>query len=191
MNLTREHFRAMIFYDFKSSLTPKQCGDRLRNAFGEEAPSNATIYNWYSEFKRDRFFLGDEFREGRPRTAVTDENIAAVRAMLEEDRRISYEFIRATLSIGMSQIQNILHQQLDVRKLYCDGFHINGLPIKKNNVLNDAEKLWKNSKAALQNWFGISSLVMNLGFIVMILKRKVNRLHGPCEQNLSLQKPGF
>lgn len=119
MNLTREHFRAMIFYDFKSHLTPKQCEERLRNAFGEEAPSKATIYNWYNEYKRDRYFLSDEFREGRPRTAVTDENIAAVRAMLEEDRRTSYECIRATLGIGMSQIQTILHQYLDVRKLCC------------------------------------------------------------------------
>jgi hypothetical protein len=70
----------MIFYDFKLSLTPKQCEDRLRNAFCEKAPSKATIYNWYSEFKRDRFFLRDEFRERGPRTAVADENIAAVRA---------------------------------------------------------------------------------------------------------------
>jgi hypothetical protein len=120
MNLTREHFRAMIFYNFKLSLTPKQCEERLRNAFCEKAPwapSKATIYNWYTEFKRDRFFLRDEFREGGPRTAVADENIAAVRAMLEEVRRTSYEFIRATLVVGMSQIQNILLQQLDVKKI--------------------------------------------------------------------------
>jgi histone-lysine N-methyltransferase SETMAR len=111
MNLTREHFRVMIFYDFKLSLTPKQCEDRL-------APSKATIYNWYREFKKGRVFLRDEFGEGGPRTAVADENIAAVRAMLEEVRRTSYEFIRATLIIGMSQIQNILHQQLDVKN-FC------------------------------------------------------------------------
>jgi hypothetical protein len=37
--------------------------------------------------------------------------------MLEEVRRTSYEFIRATLVVGMSQIQNILLQQLDVKKI--------------------------------------------------------------------------
>ena len=109
MNLTREHFRDMIFYDFKLSLTPKQCEDQLRNTFGKEDSSKATIYNWYNKFRRDRFFLSVEFREGRRRTAVTDENIVAVLAMLEEDRRTSYEFIRTTLGIGMSQIQNNLH----------------------------------------------------------------------------------
>jgi hypothetical protein len=39
--------------------------------------------------------------------------------VLEEDRRTFYEFIRATLGIGMSQIQNILLEQLDVRKFCC------------------------------------------------------------------------
>jgi len=66
MEISRENFRTMIFYDYKCNLTPKQCIDRLHLAFGDEAPSNRTVYNWFAEFQRGCTFLSNEFREGRP-----------------------------------------------------------------------------------------------------------------------------
>lgn len=119
MDLTRKDFRAMIFYDFKSSLSPHECSTRLQNAFGVEAPHLSTVRRWYAEFNRGRVSLDDEFREGRPSTAVTEENVAAVRRLIEENRRITYDEIRGQLGIGMSQIQKILHENLKVRKLCC------------------------------------------------------------------------
>lgn len=117
MELTREHFRAMIYYDFKSGLKQKESIERLRAAFGEEAPSSATVYNWFAEFNRGRISLEDEAREGRPCTAVTEENINAVRELIEADRHVTYVEISSTLGIGMSQVQKILHEHLSVRKL--------------------------------------------------------------------------
>lgn len=52
MALNREHFRAMVFYDFKGGLTEQQCADRLTSTFGDEAPTAATVSRWYSEFNR-------------------------------------------------------------------------------------------------------------------------------------------
>lgn len=80
---------AIIFYDFKSGLNQQQCIDRLNSAFGNEAPSKTTVYDWFSEFNRGRNSLSDEFRKGRPSTAVP-ENIDAVRVMIEEDRHVTY-----------------------------------------------------------------------------------------------------
>jgi [histone H3]-lysine36 N-dimethyltransferase SETMAR len=117
MNLSREHFRAMIFYDFKKSLTPLQCFESLNSVFGDEAPSQRTVYEWYANFKRGRVELCDESREGRPATAVTPENIDAVRNLLQEDHRTTYREIKAHLGIGMTQIKTILHDHLGVRKL--------------------------------------------------------------------------
>lgn len=77
----------MIFYDFLSSLTPKQCVERLGSAFGDKAPSQRTVYEWYAEFSRGRTSLSDEFRKGRPATAITPANFDAVRNLLKEDRR--------------------------------------------------------------------------------------------------------
>ncbi|KAL0869896.1 hypothetical protein ABMA27_006096 [Loxostege sticticalis] len=100
MELTRENSRAMIYYDFRS------------------APSKTTIYRWFAEFQRGRVKLSDDPRQGRPKTAVTQENVDVVGKLIEEDRNVTYHEIQATLDIGMSQIQIILHEQLGVKKLF-------------------------------------------------------------------------
>lgn len=117
MNLTRENFRAMIFYDFRCHLSQQESYDRLRLAFHDEAPSRATIYNWFNEFKRGRTNLTDDLREGRPSTATTENNISVVQRMIETDKRVTYQQIRTSLGIGMSQVHKILHEHLAVRKL--------------------------------------------------------------------------
>lgn len=117
MDFSREHFRAMIHYDFRSKLTVEQCANRLFAAYGEEAPTKSTIYRWFNEFKRKRKTVSDEPREGRPNTAVVPENIDAVRTMIEMDRHVTYDQIGASLGIGKKAIQQILHEHLGVKKL--------------------------------------------------------------------------
>ena len=68
MELTRKHFRAIIFYNFRRGLSQQQCIDELNLTFGDEAPSKTTVYRWYSEFNRGRGSLTDEPREGRPKS---------------------------------------------------------------------------------------------------------------------------
>ncbi|KAG5329014.1 SETMR methyltransferase, partial [Acromyrmex heyeri] len=115
MEISRENFRAMIFYDYKCNLTPKQCIDRLY--FGDEAPSNRTVYNWFAEFQCGHTFFCNEFREGRPSTSVVATNVDAVREMIERDRHMTYREIQASLGIDMKAIHTILHDRLSVRKL--------------------------------------------------------------------------
>lgn len=62
MDLTREKFRSMIFYDFKCNLTAHQSIARLQSAFSDEAPCKTTIYSWFAEFKRGRVNVSDESR---------------------------------------------------------------------------------------------------------------------------------
>ena len=38
MELNREHFRAIIFYNFRCELTQQHCTDELHSIFGDEAP---------------------------------------------------------------------------------------------------------------------------------------------------------
>ncbi|GBP51045.1 hypothetical protein EVAR_87622_1 [Eumeta japonica] len=61
------------------NLTAQQSLARLRISFGDEAPCKTAIYNWLPEFERGRVNLSDEFRDGRPSTAVNNKNIDAVR----------------------------------------------------------------------------------------------------------------
>ena len=115
MEVGSQEFRVMIFYDFKRGLGQAESLANLSAAFGDEAPSRATVFRWFAEFKRGRSFE-DEPRSGRPSTAVTEDNVTAVRSMLQHDRRITYESIQTNLSVGSAAVNTILHDHLGVTR---------------------------------------------------------------------------
>ena len=119
MKLEKEHWRAMIFYDFKSGLKQQDCLERLMNAFGAQAPSRATVYNWFAEFRRHRETLQDAERSGRPCSATTEENVTAVQKLVEDDARITTAFIAAQLQISVGTVSTILHDSLGLSKVSC------------------------------------------------------------------------
>ncbi|CAH1987157.1 unnamed protein product [Acanthoscelides obtectus] len=86
MELNREHFRAIIYYKFQRQLCQQECLAELLSVFGNEAPHQSTISRWYEEFKRGRVSLSDDSRVGAPKTAVTQENVDALRKLIIEDR---------------------------------------------------------------------------------------------------------
>ncbi|XP_050674410.1 uncharacterized protein LOC126971936 isoform X2 [Leptidea sinapis] len=67
---------------YSSYLSPQDCAARLLNAFGRETPRLSTVRRWFAEFERGRVSLHDEFREGRPSTAVNKNNVATVKRLL-------------------------------------------------------------------------------------------------------------
>ena len=78
MELNREHFRAIIFYNFQRGLTQQQCNDELNSIFGVEAPLKARFIDGMVNSTVLRSSLQDEFREGRPKSVVVLETIDAV-----------------------------------------------------------------------------------------------------------------
>jgi hypothetical protein len=78
----------MIFYDHKSGLNPNQ---RLQSAFGDEAPSRTTVFDWFREFRRGRAILEDEPRHEHPVSATSQTGIAAVQHLVKEDGRVTVQ----------------------------------------------------------------------------------------------------
>ncbi|CAH2003858.1 unnamed protein product [Acanthoscelides obtectus] len=117
MELNREHFRAIIYYNFQRELSQQECLAELLPVFGNEAPHQSTISRWYGEFKRGRVSLSDDPRVGAPKMAVTQENADAVRKLIIENRHVTYREIEASLKSSKTSIQKILHEELGVRKL--------------------------------------------------------------------------
>ncbi|CAH2009862.1 unnamed protein product [Acanthoscelides obtectus] len=100
MELNREHFRAIIYYNLQRQLSQQEC-----------LPHQSTISCWYGELKRGRVSLSDDPRVGASKTAVTQENVDAVRKLIIEDRHVRYR------EISKISIQKILHEELGIRKL--------------------------------------------------------------------------
>ncbi|XP_037944009.1 histone-lysine N-methyltransferase SETMAR-like [Teleopsis dalmanni] len=118
MQLTSEHFRAIIFHNFRRGLSRQDYIDELKSLNGDEAPPYSTVKNWFNVFNRDRHSLSDEFREGRPKMAVVPENIDAVRELIMQDRHVIYREIEASLGISPISIHSILHKHLVVKKKF-------------------------------------------------------------------------
>ncbi|CAH1958902.1 unnamed protein product [Acanthoscelides obtectus] len=74
----------------------RSTGDLVLSVFVNEAPHQSTISRWYGEFKRGRVSLSDDSRV---------------------DRHVTYREIEASLKISRTSIQNILHEELGIRKL--------------------------------------------------------------------------
>ena len=117
MKLSRENFRTIIFYNFRRGLSQQQCLTEMISVFGDEAPHQSTIPRWFCEFQRGRTRLSDDPRTGAPKSAVTQENVDAVRLLIKADRHITYREIEASIGISKTSIQKILHEELAVRKL--------------------------------------------------------------------------
>ena len=100
MELNREHFRAIIFYNLRGGLTQQQCIDELNSIFGYEVPSRTRVYRWYGEFNRVCSSLQDEYREGRLKSVVVSVTIDAVLQLILEDRHVTYSEIETILGIS-------------------------------------------------------------------------------------------
>ncbi|CAH1995121.1 unnamed protein product, partial [Acanthoscelides obtectus] len=73
------YVRAIIYYNFQRQLSQQECLAELLSVFGNEAPHQSTISLWYGECKRGRESLSDDPRVGATKTAVTQENVDAVK----------------------------------------------------------------------------------------------------------------
>ena len=88
--LSPEQFRTMILYDWKTALTYKDCHACLVQAWGSNAPSHHTVFNWFRQFQRNKFSVEDAPCSGRPSTSLTEQTINAVRKIIEDDSHSTY-----------------------------------------------------------------------------------------------------
>lgn len=65
-----------------------QIKDELDAVYGDFAPSFNTVKFRTAEFKRGCTSLGDEEHSGCPKTAFTNDNIAQVYKIVQDNRRI-------------------------------------------------------------------------------------------------------
>ena len=74
MELTRENFCAMIYYDIQRGLSRPECIHQLISTFGDEAPSYVTVKRRCNEFNCDWHSLTNGFRKDRSKSVAGPEN---------------------------------------------------------------------------------------------------------------------
>ena len=82
---SKVEYRVAIRYLYLKDKTGKEIHGELADAYGSAAPSYAQVKFWIGEFKRDRTFLEDEARFGRPLDATDEEMCKKVRELVYFD----------------------------------------------------------------------------------------------------------
>ena len=77
----------------------------------------ATITRWCVRFKQGRESLEDDPRSGRPLSAFTENDVTAMKNLIDEDARYTTEEISETLIINSVAVFVILKQRLKLCKV--------------------------------------------------------------------------
>jgi len=98
-------------------LTATQIYNELTTAYIQDVVSYRTVARWVERFSNEREGLEDDPRSGRPITAVTQQNIDDVDALVNDGPHISIDYIAAILDISHGSVYTILKQHLGLRKI--------------------------------------------------------------------------
>lgn len=117
LRLTDRDRRVAILVQFRLGTSVSECLQTLQKALGDEAPSQTMVHKWFGRFRCGCLSLDDDPRQGRPKSTVTDTTVAAVRRLLDEDRRVTVRELEQNIGVSDSTIVTILHEHLGMRKV--------------------------------------------------------------------------
>ena len=98
--------RTCIKFCFKLNKTAAETHQMLKEAFGEQALSQARTFEWFKRFKDGRESVEDDKYSGRPSTCTTPEMIAKVREVILEDRRQTIHDVYNRVGLSYVKAQN-------------------------------------------------------------------------------------
>ncbi|CAF4050273.1 unnamed protein product, partial [Rotaria sp. Silwood1] len=76
-----------------------------------------TVAHWVHRFSSGRESLDDDPRNGRPLSVITQQNIEAVKDLVNDDPHISIDYIADMLDISHGNVDTILKQHLELKKV--------------------------------------------------------------------------
>jgi histone-lysine N-methyltransferase SETMAR len=96
--------------------TTTQIHDELTTAYGQSVLSYCAVAHWVHRFSSGRQSLDDDPRSGRPLSVITQQNIEAVRDLVNDDPHISIDYIADILDISHGSVGTILKQHLELKR---------------------------------------------------------------------------
>jgi len=89
----------------------------LVQVYGDNPMNKTAVCKWVKSFSEGRESVTDEGSSGRPATSRTEENIAKVRQILRENRRLTVRSVAEQVNIDRETVGKILTGDLDMRKV--------------------------------------------------------------------------
>jgi len=89
----------------------------LVQVYGDDAMKKTAVYKQVRHFSEGRESVTDEERSGRPATSRTVENIAKIRQIVRENRRLTVRCKAEQVNIDRETVRKILTEDLDMRKV--------------------------------------------------------------------------
>jgi transposase len=133
--------RYAIKFCVKLDETASETFKKLQKAYGDEVLSQAQVFRWHKMFKEGREHVEDEQRSGRPSTSRTDENVERVRILVDKDRRVTVRFIANELELNKNTVNQILNEELGMRKICAKMVPKNLTVEQKENRLHTCQEL--------------------------------------------------
>lgn len=115
--MDKKDFRVLIKHCFLLKKNTVEAKAWLDKHYSDSAPGKSTVEKWFAKFKRGEMSVEDDARGGRPKEAVTDENIKKVHKIILNDRKVKLIELAETLKISKERVGHIIHEYLDMRKL--------------------------------------------------------------------------
>ena len=111
MNTSTYQLRLYVYVRMKLNVSTADILKELQTVFGEDEE--------FSEESRLGFEDGREANTGRPRSSRTDENIAKVKAAIEEDRMATFQAISESTAIASTSVHRIIKNDLHLKSVAC------------------------------------------------------------------------
>jgi len=83
--------------------------------YGDNAMKKTGVYKRVKRFPEGRESVTDEERSGRAATSITEENIAKIRQIVRENRRLTVRSIAEQVNIDRETVRKILTEDIDMR----------------------------------------------------------------------------
>ncbi|QQP56432.1 Uncharacterized protein FKW44_001102 [Caligus rogercresseyi] len=110
-------FRSYFLIRIKLARTVNEIHGDLLSTFPDSCPGLSTLQRWHTEFDKGVFALEKKTRPGRPRETRTEENVARVKRLVEDNPRMTTRQVAAEVSLPSTTVFRLLTEDLGLRNL--------------------------------------------------------------------------
>lgn len=112
-------YRNIILHLAETGKWPNEIFKELVETYGDASPSYSTVKYWARNFKHGVSEAGDAPRSGRPESAILQSTVDQIKKLVESDPKMSIRMLAARTNSSYGTTFTILHEHLNMKKLYA------------------------------------------------------------------------